>query len=207
MNAKRKTAAQAAHQGATAQDDTPRTTPQEAPGGPRSAPSDPGRPDAPGDQARAPRARIPGGAPRNYLPETRTYAEAQAQAAPDEFVWPYAGPVHGIQGFSKLAGWAQQEALGGEREPADIVGDSPGALLILITQAKQMALCEPVQNALIAEHAEYGKFYLRAVRLPDQGFLIGIIDEKGATYCACEYYDSPEDLKEAWNEWAATVNK
>lgn len=185
----------------------PEKAAQGAPGAPRSAPTDPGRPDAPGDQGAPPRPPTVPGLPRDYKPESRTIDEARAELAKiGAFPWPYAGPVHGIAGFSKLAGWAQQTHLGGEKEPEDILGNSGESLLILITQAKQLEKNEIVQNALVATHAEYGDFYLRAVKY-DEGFLMGIIDQEGATYCACEYYDSREDLREAWNDWIAILNK
>jgi hypothetical protein len=184
---------------------------QDAPGRAPGAPAAPGRPDtppaAPGDQAgRQPRAP---GAPRNFQPETRTYAQAVAEAGPDEFVWPVPGPVHGIAGFSKLAGWAGQQHIGGEATPAEIIGDSENALLILISWCKYLGMCKAIQNAPIAEHETFGTFYLRCVEYPgdEGGYLIGVIDAQGACYGAPEWYDELEDAQDAWAEWAEVCAK
>lgn len=211
MKASKKTTDQGAalaHQG----DQGGKIDGQDAPGRAPGAPTAPGRPDTPppppGDQEGRQATRRAPGAPRNFQPETRTYEQAVAEAGPDEFAWPIPGPVHGIQGFSKLAGWAAQQHLGGEATPAEILGDEENALLILISWCKYLGTSKVIQNAVIAEHDEFGTFYLRCVEFPfEGGYLIGVIDDRGACYGAPEWYDELEDARDAWAEWTEVCAK
>jgi hypothetical protein len=115
--------------------------------------------------------------------------------------------MHGIAGFSKLAGWAQAEMLGGHHTAEEILGTSADALLILITQAKYLGKCRIVQNALIAHHEEFGNFFLRCVEHPTGGFLLGVIDDKGATYCAAEWFETIDEAADAWDDWRRILAK
>lgn len=208
MTARKKPSDQDARQAAPGADQARQDAGQDAPGTAPGTPNGQAGPVQP-DQAenaqngrQAERRGAVPGAPRNYQLETRTYEQAVAEAGPDGAVWPWPMPVHGVAGFSQLAGWKEQHQLGGEIDPADMIGDEPGSLLILISWAKYMGRCPIEQEALIAEHDEFGRFYLRCVTHPTGGYLIGIVDDQGATYGGCEWYDELDDAREAWPEWA-----
>lgn len=184
--------------------------PQEAQGRAQEAAAPAAQAERPPQEAAAaqgaPQARqkIPG-APRNYQPETRTAAQA-AQDDPGSFAWTIPAPVHGVTGFYKQTAFKAQEDLGGEFTPEEIIGEGDEALIILISNAKFLAHGEIIQNALVVQHEEFGGFYLRCVRNPKGGFLIGIIDDFDATYGACEWYETAQDAAEAWTEWTDLIN-
>lgn len=168
----------------------------------------PGAPQAQAAQpAQAARLDVPGAPGRNYRPETRTEAQAAAHMGPDAFPYPTPAPMHGLRGFTTLAGWAAQQLTGGEQPPETIIGDQKDALLILISNCKWLATCRVIQNATVAEHDEYGKFFLRAVERPGGGILIGVIDALGCCYGAPEWYEDLPNAAEAWRDWIAVCQQ
>lgn len=163
-------------------------------------------------QERAPRAgrreqpdrRSAGPKPR--LVEDELTIEQARQKWPDMVPWPLPGPVHGRAGFETWTGWKGQQYLGGETKPEDIIGYGMNAFLVLVGQVKLLQHGEVVQQTEIANHTDYGKFYLRAVLDPVSGYLFGVIDENGLVYGACEWY-SEDKAKEAWKEWIRVLNQ
>jgi hypothetical protein len=170
----------------------------DVPGAPAAQPAAQGAPTG--------RLTIPG-APRNYQTEQKTEAQANAELGPSHFAYPIPAPMHGLAGFTQLAGWAAQELTGGEQPPEEIIGDQKDALLVLISNCKWLALGKVIQNAIVAHHADYGNFHLRAVERPGGGYLIGIVDDAGACYGAPEWYEDLPNTADAWKDWVRVCNQ
>lgn len=147
-------------------------------------------------------ARKPG---QYTMPEKMTIEQA-AKTWPDATPWPIPGPVHGKPGLTTLTGWDQAELLGGPTEVDDIVGLGTDVLLILITQAKAMTERPVIRQTTIARHDQYGEFFLRMVE-QGEGFLVGVVDAAGATYCACEWYALEDEAAKAWVAWVDAMER
>jgi hypothetical protein len=204
MSTRKPTARTAAAQAAPPTTAPTRNGPQDAPERAQAAPEPAALITAPTPRTRTRRAP---GQPRNYSAEKRTLEQAIADSGPDSFPWPFPAPLHGVQGFSKYAGWAQSEIMGGAHSAEEILGSSADALLILITQAKYLGKCRIVQNAQIAHHDEFGNFFLRCIEHPLGGYLLGIIDDAGATYGGIEWFETIDETANAWDDWREILAK
>lgn len=133
-------------------------------------------------------------------------AEQARKLWPDATPFPLPGPIHGKAGLLEMTGWEQQE-ITGSSTPDEILGIGADVLLIMITQAKTLGTAPIVRQTTIARHDMYGEFYLRCVEYPQGGYLIGVIDDKGATYGAPEFYGTETHARDAWVDWVAACNR